>query len=90
MSVTADILSSDVGSASTNLETEVNKLELPDGVSVQFGGVTEQINETFGQLGLAMLAAIAIVYFVLVVTFGGDSLHSPSCSRCRSLSSALS
>lgn len=71
VTVTADILSSDVGSASTNLETEVNKLELPDGVSVQFGGVTEQINETFGQLGLAMLAAIAIVYFVLVVTFGG-------------------
>lgn len=71
VSVTADILSSDVGSASTNLETEVNELELPDGVSVQFGGVTEQINETFGQLGLAMLAAIAIVYFVLVVTFGG-------------------
>lgn len=71
VTVSADILSSDVGSASTNLETEVNKLELPDGVSVQFGGVTEQINETFGQLGLAMLAAIAIVYFVLVVTFGG-------------------
>lgn len=71
VTVTADILSSDVGSASTNLETEVNKLKLPDGVSVQFGGVTEQINETFGQLGLAMLAAIAIVYFVLVVTFGG-------------------
>ncbi|ANA79843.1 AcrB/AcrD/AcrF family protein [Paenibacillus glucanolyticus] len=71
VSVTADILSSDVGSASTNLESEVSKLELPDGVSVEFGGVTEQINETFGQLGLAMLAAIAIVYFVLVVTFGG-------------------
>ncbi|KOR76230.1 efflux RND transporter permease subunit [Paenibacillus solani] len=71
VSVTADILSSDVGSASTSLETEVNKLDLPEGISVKFGGVTEQINETFGQLGLAMLAAIAIVYFVLVVTFGG-------------------
>ena len=71
VSITADILSSDVGSASTNLESEVNKLDLPEGISVKFGGVTEQINETFGQLGLAMLAAIAIVYFVLVVTFGG-------------------
>ncbi|MGG3280788.1 efflux RND transporter permease subunit [Paenibacillus solani] len=71
VSVTADILSSDVGSASTSLESEVNKLDLPEGISVKFGGVTEQINETFGQLGLAMLAAIAIVYFVLVVTFGG-------------------
>lgn len=46
-------------------------MELPDGVTVSFGGVTEQINDTFGQLGIAMAAAIAIVYFVLVVTFGG-------------------
>jgi HAE1 family hydrophobic/amphiphilic exporter-1 len=35
------------------------------------GGVTEQINDSFTQLGLAMLAAIGIVYFVLVLTFGG-------------------
>ncbi|GAE06753.1 RND multidrug efflux transporter [Paenibacillus sp. JCM 10914] len=71
VTVSADILTADVGTASNNLQSEVDKIELPDGVSVQFGGVTEQINETFGQLGLAMLAAIAIVYFVLVVTFGG-------------------
>lgn len=71
VTVNADIITSDIGSASTNLQQEVDKLKLPEGVSVTFGGVTEQINETFGQLGLAMLAAIAIVYFVLVVTFGG-------------------
>ncbi|MBD7969016.1 efflux RND transporter permease subunit [Paenibacillus gallinarum] len=69
--VTANILSSDVGSASTTIEKAVDAMELPEGVHVEFGGVTEQINETFTQLGLAMLAAIAIVYFVLVVTFGG-------------------
>ncbi|WP_211747407.1 efflux RND transporter permease subunit [Paenibacillus sp. Marseille-Q4541] len=69
--VTANILSSDVGSASTKIENAVKDMELPEGVHVEFGGVTEQINETFTQLGLAMLAAIAIVYFVLVVTFGG-------------------
>ena len=34
-------------------------------------GVTEDIDEAFTQLGLAMLAAIAIVYLILVVTFGG-------------------
>lgn len=69
--VTANILSSDVGSASTSVEKAVDAMDLPEGVHVEFGGVTEQINETFTQLGLAMLAAIAIVYFVLVVTFGG-------------------
>ncbi|WP_405130927.1 efflux RND transporter permease subunit [Paenibacillus sp. FSL H8-0317] len=69
--VTANILASDVQKASSNLQAEIDKLDLPDGVEVKFGGTTEQINDTFTQLGLAMLAAIAIVYFVLVVTFGG-------------------
>ncbi|NGZ76188.1 efflux RND transporter permease subunit [Saccharibacillus alkalitolerans] len=69
--LSANIVSSDVGGASTALENKINDLDLPDGITVEFGGVTEQINDTFSQLGLAMLAAIAIVYFVLVVTFGG-------------------
>ncbi|MEK4519730.1 efflux RND transporter permease subunit [Paenibacillus sp. FSL H8-0122] len=69
--VTADIISSDINSASKAVEDKIDALDLPDGVTITFGGVTEQINETFGQLGIAMLAAIAIVYFVLVVTFGG-------------------
>ena len=46
-------------------------MDLPSGVDVSMGGVTKDIQESFKQLGLAMLAAIAIVYFVLVVTFGG-------------------
>ena len=41
------------------------------GMSFALGGVTEQITESFTQLGLAMLAAVAIIYFILVVTFGG-------------------
>lgn len=69
--VTAEIISSDVNSASNIVKEKVDTMELPDGVTVSFGGVTEQINDTFGQLGIAMAAAIAIVYFVLVVTFGG-------------------
>jgi multidrug efflux pump subunit AcrB len=69
--VTAEIISSDVNSASNSVKEKVDAMDLPDGVTVSFGGVTEQINDTFGQLGIAMAAAIAIVYFVLVVTFGG-------------------
>lgn len=69
--VTAEIISNDVNSASNSVKEKIDALDLPDGVTVTFGGVTEQINDTFGQLGIAMAAAIAIVYFVLVVTFGG-------------------
>lgn len=69
--VSAEITASDVAKASSGLQDKVDKLKLPEGVEVSYGGVTEQINETFTQLGLAMAAAIAIVYLVLVLTFGG-------------------
>ncbi|MFD2330361.1 efflux RND transporter permease subunit [Cohnella sp. GCM10020058] len=69
--VSAEITASNVAKVSSDLQDKVDELKLPKGVEVSYGGVTEQINETFTQLGLAMAAAIAIVYLVLVLTFGG-------------------
>ncbi|GAB6991248.1 efflux RND transporter permease subunit [Paenibacillus pini] len=71
VNITGSIISTNVGEATTDLEKQIKDMEKPDGVEVTFGGTTEQINDTFTQLALAMAAAIAIVYFVLVVTFGG-------------------
>ncbi|MED2974931.1 efflux RND transporter permease subunit [Fictibacillus sp. B-59209] len=70
-SVSGDVTSKNVNKVSEDVKKEIDKLDLPNGVDVKMGGVTEDINESFSQLGLAMLVAIAIVYFVLVVTFGG-------------------
>lgn len=70
-SLTADVVSRDESGVSNRLENKLDEMELPEGVSIQFGGVSEQITESFTQLGLAMVAAIAIVYFILVITFGG-------------------
>lgn len=69
--VSAKIVATDVQKASSSLQDKIDAMDKPEGIKVSFGGVTEQINDTFGQLGLAMAAAVAIVYFVLVVTFGG-------------------
>jgi HAE1 family hydrophobic/amphiphilic exporter-1 len=69
--VTANIVAKDVGQASTDAQSRIGALGLPEGIQVDYGGVTEQINETFTQLGMAMAAAIAIVYLLLVITFGG-------------------
>ncbi|HDR6313703.1 TPA: efflux RND transporter permease subunit [Bacillus thuringiensis] len=69
--VSAKLTSDDVSKASAAVQKEVDKMDLPSGVDVSMGGVSKDIEESFKQLGLAMLAAIAIVYFVLVVTFGG-------------------
>ena len=69
--ITADVTAKDVGKASSDLEKKIRDLDLPRSVEVEFGGVVEQMNETFRQIGLAMAAAVAIVYLVLVITFGG-------------------
>ncbi|MEH6852140.1 MULTISPECIES: efflux RND transporter permease subunit [Bacillus] len=69
--VTAKPTTDDIAKATRNIQKEVDKLNLPSGIDVSMGGVSKDIQESFTQLGLAMLAAIAIVYFVLVITFGG-------------------
>lgn len=70
-SLTSDVLGNNAAEITADIDEQVAELDLPAGVTTDHGGVTEQINESFTQLGMAMLAAIAIVYFVLVVTFGG-------------------
>ncbi|AMX82485.1 Swarming motility protein SwrC [Geobacillus subterraneus] len=70
-SVSAEVKTKDVAAVSADVQKAIDKLRVPSNVDIHMGGVTEDIEEAFTQLGLAMLAAVAIVYFVLVVTFGG-------------------
>ena len=65
----------DVGTASATVATAVDELDLPDGASATLGGVTADQQNAFEQLGLALLAAILIVYTVMVATF--RSLRQP-------------
>ncbi len=69
--VSGELKTDDVSKASADVQKKVKEMDLPSGVTVDMGGVTEDIQESFTQLGLAMLAAIAIVYLILVITFGG-------------------
>jgi len=65
----------DVGTASAAVQTELDSLDLPDGVTATLGGVTADQQDAFSQLGIALLAAILIVYTVMVATF--RSLRQP-------------
>lgn len=69
--VTTDMETDDASAATQKMQDHIDELDVPSSVDVEFGGVTEDMNDAFTQLGLAMLAAIAIVYLVLVITFGG-------------------
>ncbi|MFF8244888.1 efflux RND transporter permease subunit [Streptomyces griseus] len=67
--ITAKPVGDNTGAVSTDLAKKIDALDLPDGATATIGGVTEDQNEAFAQLGLAMLAAIAIVFMLLVATF---------------------
>lgn len=67
--VSAKVLGDDISKVSMEVGEAIDELDLPKGVTVGIAGVTADMNEAFTQLGMAMLAAIAIVYFILVVTF---------------------
>ncbi|WP_156424295.1 efflux RND transporter permease subunit [Bacillus sp. FJAT-27445] len=71
VSVSGELKTKDVAKVSADIQEKVDKIDLPSQVEIKLGGVTEDIKESFTQLGIAMLAAIAIVYFILVLTFGG-------------------
>ncbi|CAL9319359.1 efflux RND transporter permease subunit [Streptomyces sp. SudanB52_2052] len=67
--ITAKPTGDNTGAVSTKLQSEINALKLPDGATASIGGVSEDQDEAFANLGLAMLAAIAIVFMLLVGTF---------------------
>ena len=68
--VNGSITVRDTGSVLSEIESRIDGLDLPDGVEVEMAGVASMMSESFTQLGLAMLIAVAAVYLVMVITFG--------------------
>lgn len=73
ISLTPD--SDDLGAVTRAVTEALDAVELPVGATANIGGVSADQAESFGQLGLALLAAVAIVYLVMVATF--SSLVQP-------------
>ncbi|MEU9362185.1 efflux RND transporter permease subunit [Streptomyces sp. NPDC048301] len=67
--ITAKPTGDNTGAVSASLQSKIDALDLPDGATATIGGVSEDQNDAFMKLGLAMLAAIAIVFMLLVATF---------------------
>ncbi|WP_336658976.1 efflux RND transporter permease subunit [Leucobacter sp. USHLN153] len=59
----------DLGTAGAQVSAALEEVDLPQGAQAEVGGVLSQQSEAFQQLGIALLAAILIVYVVMVATF---------------------
>ncbi|WP_406447448.1 efflux RND transporter permease subunit [Streptomyces sp. NBC_01613] len=67
--ITAKPTGDNTGAVSTKLQARIKALKLPAGATAEIGGVSSDQDSAFKNLGLAMLAAIAIVFMLLVATF---------------------
>ncbi|MFJ4919329.1 efflux RND transporter permease subunit [Streptomyces sp. NPDC088725] len=67
--ITARPTGDNTGAVSASLQKKIDALDLPQGATASIGGVSQDQDDAFVKLGLAMLAAIAIVFMLLVGTF---------------------
>lgn len=61
--------SQNTGGVSTQIQNKLNQLHLPSGASYTLGGVTSDQSQAFSGLTYALLAAIVLVYIIMVGTF---------------------
>ncbi len=69
VTVQGAIVERDLGSIVTDLQARVDKLSVPEGYSINFGGQSKDMAEAFGDLTLALILAIVLVYMIMAAQF---------------------
>jgi len=67
--VTATVTKKDVGAVTSNAQKDINTIESEFNVTASQGGVAEEMNKTFRDMGIAMIIAIVISFAIVVVSF---------------------
>ena len=75
VTIQAQTVGRPTGSVAADWEAQFKEMERPTGVNYVWGGDMENQTEGFGTLGFAMIAAILLVYLVMVALY--DSFITP-------------
>lgn len=73
--VTGQIVDRDLKTVSDEIQVELDKYIMPSGYSYEFGGENQELTEAFGDLSLALILAIVLVFMILASQF--ESLIHP-------------
>ncbi|MBI3013468.1 MAG: efflux RND transporter permease subunit [Candidatus Tectomicrobia bacterium] len=68
--VTADSSGRDFGSVAREIESNLGRLQVPEGFSMRLRGSREDQQQAFRSLAFALLLAIVLIYMVLSAQFG--------------------
>ncbi|MGR9048521.1 efflux RND transporter permease subunit [Halobacillus faecis] len=69
VNVEAEISDIDLGTATEEVRAELERLNFPDGYSYTIGGQAQDMQEAFGDLSLALIFSIFLVYAVMAIQF---------------------
>lgn len=75
VSVDSEIQGRDLGSINKDIQARLDTIKLPAGYAMELGGQAKDMAESFGDLGLAIILAILLVYMVMAAQF--ESLFYP-------------
>lgn len=67
--VTSDIFGRDLQSINNDITKRLKDLNLPNGFTIEFGGESKDMNESFGDLGFAFILAVILIYMVMAAEF---------------------
>lgn len=73
--VSSALSGADLGTVKTALEAEIAKMNIPQDVTIEFGGSAEDMQKTFADIVLLILLALILVYIVMASQF--ESLVEP-------------
>lgn len=75
LKVISAVSGTDLGTVKKILEQEIVKMDIPQEVTVDFGGSVDDMQKTFGDIMLLILLALILVYIVMAAQF--ESLTEP-------------
>lgn len=68
--VSAEVTEKDVGAVNRQAQEKIDALaETNPGVTTKMGGVAEEMAETFGSMGIAIIVAMVIAFVIVVISF---------------------
>lgn len=70
VSVSGRFTTDNTSQVQKEVEKKIHTLSLPKGVNYYFEGEAESLNEGFANMTIAILAAILLVYMVMMIAFG--------------------
>ncbi|PTX21410.1 CzcA family heavy metal efflux pump/hydrophobe/amphiphile efflux-1 (HAE1) family protein [Pontibacter mucosus] len=69
VTVTSQVIGRPSGSIGADIQAKMAEVDMPGGITVEFGGDLKNQSEGFGTLGIALMASIIFVYLIMVALY---------------------